>query len=66
MGVAIGVPLALAATRVLASLLYGLPPHDPVTFVACTALLALAGAAAALIPATCAATQDPARALRHE
>ena len=65
-GVAIGVPLALAATRVLASLLYGLPPHDPVTFVACTALLALAGAAAALIPATRAATQDPARALRHE
>jgi predicted permease len=65
-GVAIGVPLALAATRVLASLLYGLPPHDPVTFVACTALLALAGAAASLIPATRAAAQDPARALRHE
>jgi predicted permease len=65
-GVAIGVPLALAATRVLAGLLYGLPPHDPVTFVACTALLALAGAAASLIPATRAAAQDPARALRHE
>jgi ABC-type lipoprotein release transport system permease subunit len=51
---------------VLASLLFGLPPHDPVTFVACTTLLALAGAAASLIPATRAATQDPARALRHE
>jgi len=65
-GVAIGVPIALAATRVLASLLFGLPPRDPVTFVACTALLALAGAAASLIPATRAAAQDPARALRHE
>jgi predicted permease len=65
-GLAIGVPLAWAATRVLASLLFGLPPHDPVTFVACTTLLALAGAAASLIPATRAATQDPARALRHE
>jgi|HubBroStandDraft_1064217.scaffolds.fasta_scaffold01284_11 predicted permease len=66
LGVAIGVPIALAATRVLASLLFGLPPRDPVTFVACTALLALAGAAASLIPATRAAAQDPARALRHE
>ena len=65
-GVAIGVPIALAATRALASLLFGLPPRDPVTFVACTALLALAGAAASLIPATRAAAQDPARALRHE
>jgi ABC-type antimicrobial peptide transport system permease subunit len=65
-GLAIGVPLAWATTRVLASLLFGLPPHDPVTFVACTTLLALAGAAASLIPATRAATQDPARALRHE
>jgi ABC-type lipoprotein release transport system permease subunit len=51
---------------VLASLLFGFPPRDPVTFVACTALLALAGAAASLIPATRAAAQDPARALRHE
>jgi ABC-type antimicrobial peptide transport system permease subunit len=65
-GLAIGVPLALAATRVLASLLYGLPPHDPGTFIACTALLALAGAAASLIPATRAAAQDPVMALRHE
>lgn len=65
-GVAIGVPLDLAATRVLASLLFGLPPHDPVTFAVCTALLALAGAAASLMPATRAAAQDPAGAVRHE
>jgi len=65
-GIAIGVPLALAAARVLASLLYGLPPHDPATFIGCAALLALAGAAASLIPAARAAAQDPARALRHE
>jgi len=65
-GLAIGVPLALAATHVLASLLFGLPPHDTATFIACTALLALAGAAASLIPAARAAAQDPAKALRHE
>jgi len=65
-GIAIGVPFAWAAARVLASLLFGLPPHDPFTFAAGTALLALAGAAASLIPAARAAAQDPAKALRHE
>jgi putative ABC transport system permease protein len=65
-GIAIGVPLAMAGTRVLASLLFGLPPHDPLTFFAGTALLALAGTIASLIPAARAAADDPVKALRHQ
>jgi putative ABC transport system permease protein len=54
-GIGIGVPLAMAGTRVLASLLFGFPPDDPPTFFAGTALLALAGTIASLIPAARAA-----------
>ncbi len=65
-GLAIGVPLALAGTRVLASLLFDVPPHDPLTFIGGTCVLAAAGAAAALIPAARAGAEDPVAALRHE
>ncbi|HLY19017.1 MAG TPA: ABC transporter permease, partial [Bryobacteraceae bacterium] len=65
-GVAIGIPLALAGTRVLESLLFGLPHNDPLTFVAGTALLAVAGVAASLIPASRASREDPTIALRLE
>ena len=65
-GLAIGVPLALAGTRVLAGLLFDVPPHDPLTFIGGTCVLAAAGAAAALIPAARAGAEDPAEALRHE
>jgi predicted permease len=63
-GGALGIAGALAATRVLRSLLYDVEPSDPVTFAGIVALLALAVIAANWIPARRAARIDPARALR--
>jgi predicted permease len=65
-GVAIGVPCALAATRVFASLLYGLSPGDPVTLTIVALTLLLVGAAAAWLPARRAMRVDPMVALRYE
>ena len=64
LGGGIGLAGALAATRVLRSLLYGVEPADPVTFTGLVALLALAVVAANWIPARRAARIDPAAALR--
>jgi putative ABC transport system permease protein len=63
-GSAIGLVAALAATRVLRSLLFGIVPSDPLTFAAILALLALAVLAASWIPARRAATIHPSEALR--
>lgn len=65
-GMAIGIAGALAAARLVASLLFGVAPHDPFSFVmAISAMLAVALAAAA-IPARKASRVEPAIALRHE
>ncbi len=65
-GIAIGSAGALGLTRILASQLYGVSPHDPLTFlVVALTLLALA-AAASYLPARRAARVDPVVALRHE
>jgi len=65
-GVAIGISGALAATRVVASLLFGVAPRDPLSFIlAVWAMLAVAALAAA-IPARRASRVDPAIALRYE
>ena len=66
LGVAAGVAGALALSRLIASMLYGLKAYDPLTFAASAALLLLVGLAASWIPARRAATVDPMRALRHE
>ncbi len=65
-GSAIGLGLALALSRVAASLLYGVNPRDPLTFAGVTLLLLLIALAACLVPARRAASQDPIRALRYE
>jgi putative ABC transport system permease protein len=65
-GLAIGVPAALALTRVLSSLLFGVVRLDIPIFTSFTLLLALVAAAAAYIPARRATRVDPMVALRYE
>jgi predicted permease len=64
-GGAIGLVAALAATRVLRSLLYEVVPTDPLTFAAIIAVLVLAVLVASWIPARRAATIHPSEALRE-
>jgi len=66
LGVAIGLPLSLAAGRVSASLLYGIKPNDPSTFGLTIAMLVAIGILAAFLPARRAAAIEPNEALRHE
>jgi putative ABC transport system permease protein len=66
LGVAIGLTSALAASRVMSSLLYGVQSHDPLTFVATSALLAGSALTACYIPARRATRVDPMVALRYE
>ena len=63
LGVAIGLPLALAATGSLSTLLVGVSPRDPITFGAAIALLAITAVFSALVPARRAAGVDPKTAL---
>jgi predicted permease len=65
-GVAVGVAIALGASRLASSLLYGVSPNDPVSYAGAAAVLLLAGIAAGWIPAARAARLDPVTALRSE
>jgi putative ABC transport system permease protein len=65
-GTAIGLAFAFVLTRVVTSLLVGIPPTDPVTFMAVVVLLGLLGLIASYIPARRATRVDPTIALRAE
>jgi ABC-type antimicrobial peptide transport system permease subunit len=65
-GIAIGLLLSAAVTRLLSSLLYHVAATDPLTFAAVPSILLLISIAAALIPARRATRVAPTAALRYE
>jgi len=65
-GVAIGIPLAVAASGLVASLLFGVRRSDPMTLIACAVFFILLGVAACLQPARRALSVQPMDALRSE
>jgi predicted permease len=65
-GLAIGIPLTLASTRIVASQLFELSPMDPLTIALASVALAIVAAIAGFVPARRAMRVDPMVALRYE
>jgi predicted permease len=65
-GFAIGLPAAWFSSELVASLLYGIQPDDPVSIAGAMAVLASIALLAGYIPAARASRVDPLRALRYE
>jgi len=65
-GIAIGLAVATASSRLIASLLFGLSPTDTMTIVEAVALLVIVSAVAGYLPARRAARVDPLVALHYE
>jgi putative ABC transport system permease protein len=63
-GVTVGLTVALVGVRLLATFLYGISPHDALTFVAVPIGVVAVAVVACLVPARRAATVDPLTALR--
>jgi len=66
LGVAIGVPVALAGNRLVSSMLYGLQGSDPVSLLAGVGVLLVVAALAGYLPARRASLVDPMVSLRYE
>ena len=66
LGIAIGIPAALVASRLIATMLFGITPTDLPTMAVVSALLLAVAAFAGYLPARRASTIDPIHALRTE
>jgi putative ABC transport system permease protein len=66
MGLAVGLVASFAVTRLIASQLWGVSPHDPVTLCGVVVIVASAGLAACYFPARRATRVDPMVALRYQ
>jgi putative ABC transport system permease protein len=65
-GVAAGVLLALAISRLVGNFISGVSPYDPLTYVSVTAILGIVALLACYLPARRATRVDPMIALRYE
>jgi ABC-type antimicrobial peptide transport system permease subunit len=63
-GVAIGIVIDIAATRLLLSMIHGIGPLDPPSFVIAPALIVAAGMLASYVPARRATRTDPLQVIR--
>jgi len=66
LGILVGVPCAIAATRLVSHMLFGVTPGDPLTFAGSAAILLGVGTGAGYWPARRATKIDPIAALRRE
>lgn len=66
LGIIVGLPCAIACTRLIGHMLFGVAPGDPLTFAAAAAILLAVGAVAGYWPARRATKIDPIAALRRE
>jgi ABC-type antimicrobial peptide transport system permease subunit len=66
LGVAIGVPAALAGNRLISNMLFGLQPADPVSLLTAVGVMLFVAALAGYLPARRASLVDPMVALRCE
>jgi ABC-type antimicrobial peptide transport system permease subunit len=66
MGIGIGIAAAIALTRLMAGMLFGVKPFDPATFVSVSLLLSLVALFACYVPARKAMKVDPMEALRQQ
>ena len=64
-GAAVGLVTALGVTRLLRTMLYGVPPGDPVTFLLAALVLIVVAALASALPGMRAASMDPVKILRN-